>query len=134
MHSATTRAAVSRVAATGFSRAPPHLVTTRWRSSSSAWLASSAERHRSTCQDAVMSADVRDCILAIDAGTTGVTELIVTAQGGIAARGYQEFAQHFPRPGWVEHAPEEIWQATLEATRSCLDAWGRDHSELRGIG
>ena len=55
-------------------------------------------------------------ILAIDAGTTGVTALVVTAEGTIAARGYQEFPQHFPKPGWVEHAPEEIWQATLEAT------------------
>ena len=36
----------------------------------------------------------------------------------IAAKGYQEFAQHFPQPGWVEHVPEEIWQATLEATRA----------------
>ena len=71
-------------------------------------------------------------VLAIDAGTTGVTALVVEADGTIAARGYQEFAQHFPRPGWVEHAPEEIWQATLEATRSALS--GYDGSRLRGIG
>ncbi|CAM3526755.1 glycerol kinase GlpK [Nocardioides dubius] len=62
-------------------------------------------------------------ILAIDAGTTGVTALVVTTDGGIAARGYQEFAQHFPQPGWVEHNPEEIWQATLEATRAVLAAY-----------
>ena len=55
-------------------------------------------------------------VLAIDAGTTGVTAVVVTDDGGIAAKGYQEFRQHFPQPGWVEHAPEEIWQATLEAT------------------
>jgi glycerol kinase len=73
-------------------------------------------------------------ILAIDAGTTGVTALVVTPQGAIAAKGYQEFAQHFPRPGWVEHSPEEIWQATLEATRDCLTAWGGERAELRGIG
>ena len=60
-------------------------------------------------------------VLAIDAGTTGVTALVVTPDGRIAAKGYQEFAQHFPQPGWVEHAPEEIWQATLEATRAVLD-------------
>ncbi len=59
-------------------------------------------------------------VLAIDAGTTGVTAVIVTPEGRIAAKGYQEFAQHFPQPGWVEHAPEEIWQATLEATRGAL--------------
>ena len=73
-------------------------------------------------------------ILAIDAGTTGLTALIVTEQGKIAARGYEEFHQHFPQPGWVEHAPEEIWQATLSATHKCLEAWGGDLADLAGIG
>ena len=59
-------------------------------------------------------------VLAIDAGTTGVTALVVTEDGRIASRGYQEFPQHFPQPGWVEHAPEEIWQATLAACRDAL--------------
>ncbi|MEP6816265.1 MAG: FGGY family carbohydrate kinase, partial [Marmoricola sp.] len=73
-------------------------------------------------------------ILAVDAGTTGVTAVIVTAQGTIAAKGYQEFPQHFPKPGWVEHAPEEIWQATLESTRAALDAWDGSPGDLKGIG
>src|SRR5690349_1999289 len=73
-------------------------------------------------------------ILAIDAGTTGVTAVVVTPEGTIAAKGYQEFAQHFPQPGWVEHSPEEIWQATLESTRAALKAWGRPSDELAGIG
>ena len=47
-------------------------------------------------------------VLAIDAGTTGVTALVVTSEGRIAARGYQEFAQHFPKPGWVEHAGGDL--------------------------
>jgi glycerol kinase len=59
-------------------------------------------------------------VLAIDAGTTGVTALVVTDDGRIASRGYQEFPQHFPQPGWVEHEPEEIWQATLSACRDAL--------------
>ncbi len=71
-------------------------------------------------------------ILAIDAGTTGVTAVVVTPDGRIAATGYQEFAQHFPRPGWVEHAPEEIWQSTLEATRAVLQKV--DRAEITGIG
>jgi glycerol kinase len=71
-------------------------------------------------------------ILAIDAGTTGVTALVVDEAGSVVAKGYQEFAQHFPQAGWVEHAPEEIWQATLEAVRAVL---GRvDASQLRGVG
>jgi len=73
-------------------------------------------------------------VLAIDAGTTGVTALVVTAEGTIAAKGYQEFAQHFPQPGWVEHSPEEIWQATLEATRACLAIWSGSTDDLRAIG
>jgi glycerol kinase len=71
-------------------------------------------------------------VLAIDAGTTGVTAVVVAEDGAITARGYQEFAQHFPRPGWVEHAPEEIWQATLEATREVLRQV--DASELKAVG
>ncbi|MGZ4436312.1 MAG: glycerol kinase GlpK [Nocardioidaceae bacterium] len=71
-------------------------------------------------------------VLAIDAGTTGVTALVVTPEGTIAAKGYQEFAQHFPRPGWVEHAPEEIWQATLEAVRAVLTQV--DAGELTAVG
>ena len=47
-------------------------------------------------------------VLSIDAGTTGVTALVVTPDGRIAARGYQEFAQHFPRPGSVEHDADAI--------------------------
>jgi glycerol kinase len=61
-------------------------------------------------------------ILSIDAGTTGVTALLVSESGKIASRGYQEFAQHFPQPGWVEHAPEEIWQATIAACRAAIGA------------
>jgi glycerol kinase len=72
-------------------------------------------------------------VLAIDAGTTGVTALVVTGQGTIAAKGYQEFAQHFPQPGWVEHSPEEIWQATLEAVRAALDQHGSGDLQAVGI-
>lgn len=55
------------------------------------------------------------CILAIDQGTTGTTALLVDVQGNIIAQGYQEFTQYYPHPSWVEHDPEEIWNATLQA-------------------
>lgn len=61
-------------------------------------------------------------ILAIDAGTTGITVLMVSQSGDILSKGYREFPQYFPRSGWVEHEPEEIWQATLDATRDALAA------------
>ena len=61
-------------------------------------------------------------ILSIDAGTTGVTALIVDRDTRIVARGYREFPQHFPQDGWVEHDPGEIWTATLGATQDALAA------------
>ena len=59
-------------------------------------------------------------VLAIDAGTTGVTALVVGEQGDVLSRGYREFAQLFPRPGWVEHEPDDIWTATVAACREAL--------------
>src|SRR5690349_13227975 len=59
-------------------------------------------------------------VLAIDAGTTGVTVLVVGEDGGVLSRGYREFAQLFPRPGWVEHEPDDIWTATVAAARQAL--------------
>lgn len=41
-------------------------------------------------------------VLALDQGTTGSTALVVGADGRLLGRGYSEFTQHFPRPGWVE--------------------------------
>jgi glycerol kinase len=61
-------------------------------------------------------------VLAVDAGTTGVTALVVGEDGGVLAKGYREFAQLFPRPGWVEHEPDDIWTATVAACREALAA------------
>src|SRR5580704_7864181 len=72
-------------------------------------------------------------VLAIDAGTTGVTALIVTDQGTLAGRGYQEFRQYFPQPGWVEHLPEGIWQATLAACAQALGSAGSPAISCVGI-
>jgi len=50
-------------------------------------------------------------IIAIDAGTTGVRAMAIDADGRPAGWSYREFAQHFPRPGWVEHDADDIWDA-----------------------
>ncbi|MFC4786612.1 FGGY family carbohydrate kinase [Nocardioides sp. MAHUQ-72] len=71
-------------------------------------------------------------VLAIDAGTTGVTAVVVDGAGSILASGLQELDQHVPQPGWLEHAPEEIWQATLAATREVLRQV--DPGGLEGLG
>jgi glycerol kinase len=59
-------------------------------------------------------------VLAIDEGTTGVTCLVVAADGRIAGRGYREITQHFPQPGWVEHDPDELFHRTIEAGRVAI--------------
>jgi len=69
-------------------------------------------------------------ILAIDSGTTGVTAIAVSDKGEIIARGYQEFPQHFPQPGWVEHNLEEIWSAVLSSGQQVIDKVGKDFKAL----
>jgi glycerol kinase len=73
-------------------------------------------------------------VLAIDAGTTGVTALVISSGGTIAGRGYQEFHQYYPEPGWVEHLPEDIWRATLAACSEALASADQGGAELPGGG
>ncbi len=76
-------------------------------------------------------------ILAIDHGTTGTTALVMKVEGGgisILARGYAEFAQHFPQPGWVEHDLNEIWESVAKATRQSLEKANLNGTELAAIG
>jgi len=60
-------------------------------------------------------------ILAIDAGTTGVTCVLVDAQARVISRAYREFSQYFPSEGRVEHDLGEIWSATLAGVRELMD-------------
>jgi len=73
-------------------------------------------------------------ILALDQGTTGSTALVFDGDGRIAGRAYSEFGQHFPRPGWVEHDANEIWEVTRRVGHQALDAAGVDGHALTGIG
>jgi glycerol kinase len=73
-------------------------------------------------------------VLAIDAGTTGVTAMVVDEAGVVLARGYREFPQSFPRPGWVEHDPDDWWSAMLSATRDALAASGIDGRGIAALG
>jgi glycerol kinase len=72
-------------------------------------------------------------ILAIDQGTTGTTCLVVDEELHVLGRGYCELQQHFPRPGWVEHDPEQIWQSVLAAAASALEAAGARPAELATV-
>ena len=59
-------------------------------------------------------------ILAIDQGTTGTTVIILNRSLEVHARVNREFPQIYPRPGWVEHDPEQIWATTLTTIREAL--------------
>ena len=59
-------------------------------------------------------------VIAIDQGTTGSTVLVLDEQLAVRGRGYQEFRQIYPQPGWVEHDPEDIWASVVAALGQAL--------------
>ncbi|MBA3496443.1 MAG: glycerol kinase GlpK [Gemmatimonadales bacterium] len=63
-------------------------------------------------------------ILALDQGTTGSTALLIHQDGTVLGRGYREVTQRYPRPGWVEHDPDELLRGSLEAMREALAGAG----------
>jgi len=73
-------------------------------------------------------------VLALDQGTTGSTALVVDPEGGVRARGYAEVPQHYPRPGWVEHDPEELWTSVERAAAQALEAAGLRGDDVGAIG
>ncbi len=73
-------------------------------------------------------------ILAIDQGTTGSSCFVFDGEGRIAGRGYAEFSQSFPEPGWVEHDANEIWEVTRSVALRALAGAGIDGRHLKAIG
>jgi glycerol kinase len=73
-------------------------------------------------------------LLAIDQGTTGSTALVVSLDGVTLGRSTVEFPQHFPRPGWVEHDPAEIWRSVEASVRGAVAAAGVPPASLAAIG
>ncbi|MBS0519280.1 MAG: glycerol kinase GlpK [Proteobacteria bacterium] len=73
-------------------------------------------------------------VLAIDQGTTSTRAIVFDASGRPVASAQKELPQIFPRPGWVEHDPEEIWRATVEVCRGALERAKLDARRLAGIG
>jgi glycerol kinase len=61
-----------------------------------------------------------ECVLAIDQGTTGSRAVLYDVEGMQQASSYREFPQHFPRPGWVEHDPLDIWDCVSGCIRDVL--------------
>jgi glycerol kinase len=73
-------------------------------------------------------------LLALDQGTTGSTALVVGDDGAVRGRGYRELPQYYPRPGWVEHDPAEIWRTQLDAARAALAAARVPPRDVAAIG
>ena len=73
-------------------------------------------------------------VIAIDQGTTGTTVLVLDEDLQVCGRGYREFAQHYPQPGWVEHEPEDIWASVLDALGQALAMAKVAAEELVAIG
>ena len=73
-------------------------------------------------------------VMALDQGTTSSRAILFDAAGGIVAVDQYEYTQHFPKPGWVEHDPNEIWDTQLRAARGVLEKAGAVASDLAAIG
>ncbi len=75
-----------------------------------------------------------DLILAIDQGTTGTTVFVIDAAGKIRGRAYGEIRQYYPKPGWVEHDPEEIYRSAVTLARKALKAARAQVLDVAAIG
>ncbi|MBH0237181.1 glycerol kinase GlpK [Methylobrevis albus] len=73
-------------------------------------------------------------ILAIDQGTTSTRAIVFGPDRAVAGTGQQEFPQHYPHPGWVEHDPADLWRTTVETVKAALAAARVEVDEIAAIG
>ncbi|NOZ87745.1 MAG: glycerol kinase GlpK [Deltaproteobacteria bacterium] len=73
-------------------------------------------------------------VLAIDQGTTGTTIVILDQDLKVLSRRNKEFPQIYPKPGWVEHDPEDIWRSTLDTIKDALAESDIDSGQISAIG
>ncbi len=73
-------------------------------------------------------------ILAIDQCTTSSRAILFDERCEIVAAGQQEFTQHFPAPGWVEHDPEDLWSTTVATCRTAIEKAGAGPAQIAAIG
>ena len=74
------------------------------------------------------------CVLALDQGTTSSRAILFDRRGRPLASAQEEFHQHFPHPGWVEHDPEEIWETTRRVAQAVLRKAGVRRGEVAAVG
>lgn len=73
-------------------------------------------------------------IMSLDSGTTSSRCILFDVNGNICASAQKEFRQYYPNPGWVEHDAEEIWDTTLEVSRSAMKKLGITADSISAIG
>ncbi|MCF0228127.1 MAG: glycerol kinase GlpK [Parasporobacterium sp.] len=73
-------------------------------------------------------------IMALDAGTTSNRCMLFDRKGRVCAFAQKEFKQIYPRPGWVEHDPDEIWYSMVYVAREAMNSIGAVHSDIAAIG
>ena len=73
-------------------------------------------------------------ILALDQGTTSSRAVLINQTGQTVATAQQEFTQHFPKPGWVEHDALEIWQTQKKVMQDVLHKADVAASQIQSIG
>ena len=73
-------------------------------------------------------------VLAIDQGTTSSRAMVFRADLSVAGLAQQEFPQHFPSSGWVEHDPEDIWNSTIATCRDALKKANLAAKDIAAIG
>jgi len=73
-------------------------------------------------------------VMALDQGTTSSRAILFDRGGALVAVDQHEFTQHFPRPGWVEHDPAEIWESQLRAARGVLAKAGARGADVAALG
>ena len=73
-------------------------------------------------------------VMALDQGTTSSRAMVFDERGSVVSVDQYEFTQHFPKPGWVEHDPLEIWETQLRAARGALEKARATASDLSAIG
>ena len=73
-------------------------------------------------------------VLALDQGTTSSRSVVFNREGQVVAMAQKEFAQHYPRPGWVEHDPEEIWVGQAATAAEVLERAKLAAGDLEAVG
>jgi glycerol kinase len=72
--------------------------------------------------------------MAFDCGTTSARTIIFNRQGNIVVTSYQEFPQIYPKPGWVEHNPMDIWNAQMKTAKQAIERAGLAPEDIQAIG